>query len=265
MSNPNAGLDDLALPGVTKIGMTAIRADLMAGREEAERKLADDTKYSGDTIDYVITSSRHAIDIAWASATQTRDDLSRAASPWIGRGCVFALLVTTALVVYLSHLALGSLHPTIVGAVNGFAFAFYATFFAMVYAYNGRGGFLSSFLGVLGLPFIGYFPWMRERVAIDASHAWGVGKAGIYAPRYGREHFEPYHDIIPYEMIDHVEVRHGHGADRRLYPAHLLIHADGVTGKVFEFSDASTYDGRTAREIMLDLEERIAASKRSAA
>jgi hypothetical protein len=265
MTNKNAGLDDLTLPGVTKIGMAGIRTDILAGREKAERQLADDTRYSGDTIDYVITASRHAVEIAWASATWTRDDLSRDASPWIGRGCVLATLVTTAAVAYLSTLVFGSLHPTIVGAINGLAFAVYATFFAMVYEYNARGGFLSSFLGVLGRPFTGYFPWMRERFTNLASHAWGVGKAGIYLPRYGREHFEPYHDIIPYEMIDRVEAVHGRGADRRLYPAHLVIRAEGVTGKVFEFQDAATYDGRPAREIVADLEARIAVSKRTAA
>ncbi|MCS4090077.1 hypothetical protein [Rhizobium sp. BK176] len=245
--------------------MASIRADLLAGRKEAERRLADDTKYSGDTIDYVITGSRHSIDIAWASATWTRDDISANAPRWIGRLCVLATVMTAASVAYLSSLALGSFHPTIVGAINGFAFAAYATFFAMVYEYNARGGFLSSFLGVLGLPFTGYFPWMRERVSIGATHAWGVGKAGIYVPRFGREYFEPYHDIIPYELIDRVEVMHGHGADRRLYPAHLLIRAEAVPGRVFEFSDASTYDGLPARAIMADIEARIAASKRTAA
>lgn len=263
MSNLDAGLDDLTFPGVTKIGMAGIRADLLAGRETAARKLADDTRYSGDTIDYVVTTSRHALEIAWASAIWTRDDLCRSASRRTGLICILGTLASTVGVAYLSSLWLGFLHPLIVGAINGFAFAAYATFYAMVYEYNARGGFLSPFLGVLGRPFTGYFPWMRERVAVGASHAWGVGKFGIYVPRCGREYFEPYHDLIPFETIDSVEVRHGHGPDRRLYPAHLLIHTGGAAPAVFEFSDASTYDGRPAKAIMEDLEARIAASKQA--
>jgi hypothetical protein len=263
MINQDAGLGDLTFLGVTKIGMAGIRADLLAGREKAERNLADDTRYSGDTIDYVITTSRHAFEIAWASSIWTRDDLCRSASRWTGLVCVLGTLASTVGVAYLSSRWLWFLHPALVGAINGFAFAAYATFYAMVCEYNARGGFLSPFLGVLGRPFTGYFPWMRERVALCASHAWGVGKAGIYVPRYGRECYEPHHDLIPYEMIDGVEVRHGHGPDRRLYPAHLLIRAGGATPTVFEFSDASTYDGRPAKAIMADLEARIAASKQA--
>ncbi|MDW9478584.1 hypothetical protein GOB57_07695 [Sinorhizobium meliloti] len=250
--------EDLDLPGVTAFGLASIKAELRAVRERREMELADDMKYCGDTIDYMVVPSRYATEIAWARTRETLEDMRAKSDTVFACGCFVAVLSCVATTGYVSSVILASLNPVILVAVNVVALCFYAAFFTMAYDYIARGGFLSSFVGVLVHPVTGYFPWMRDRVLLASGGAWGVGRTGLYVPRPGRDDYEPYHDLIPYGMIESVEVSSGAGEDARDYPAHLIVRASATRQKLFEFPDASGEDGSSALEIADRIRRRVA-------
>jgi hypothetical protein len=251
---------DLELPGATLFGKANIRAEVKDIRERHDRMLADDVKYSGDTIDHVIVPSRQATEIAWTLAVKARDDIRAQSSLAFGLVCLSGVLLTT---IFTAALMPGDIDPVILVAFCTAAVCLSSAFFATAYDYICRGGHLSPISGVFSNPVTGFYPWMRDRVLMASHGAWGIGGKGVYVPRFPRDDYEPYHNIIPYETITSVEVSNGAGLKGRPYSAHLIVR---VTNRAaaYEFDDASTADGLSARELADILDARVRWSKRTA-
>ncbi|MCV9963992.1 hypothetical protein OIU34_19110 [Pararhizobium sp. BT-229] len=247
---------DLELPGATLFGRASIRADLKAIRERHDQMLADDVKYSGDRIDHVIVPSRMATEIAWKRAVERRDSIRSQPDKAFGLVCIAGVLLSVAGAAYL----LSGADPVVVAAVCVLALCLSSAFFATAYDYISGGASLSGISGVFSNPVTGFYPWMRDSVLLASSGAWGVGGKGLYVPRFPREEYEPYHNIIPYGEIVGVEVSTWAGNNERSYPAHLVIRISNQAA-AYEFPDASTGGGLSAREVADIIEARMSESR----
>ncbi len=255
---PSMKKEDLEFPGATLVGRASIRADLKALQEGHGHKLADDVKHSGDTISHRVVPSRQAREAAWNEAVRARDEIRARPARLFGATCIAGV----ALAAVMTKLSLPvGLDPVVAYSISALALTLAAAFFAVGYDYICRGGYLSSLSGVLSNPITGFYPWMRERVLIASGDAWGIGRKGLYVPRFPRDEYEPYHNVIPYETITDVELSFGAGTKKRDYPAHLIVHTSRGSSGDYVFSDASTSDGLTAVELAELIKARVRAQK----
>jgi hypothetical protein len=244
--------------GTTLVGRASINADLKAVHERQKQKLADDVWYSKDMIDHIVIPSKHARDIAWREAVRERDEIRAAQNPVFGVVCIACVALT---VVGTKFALPMGLNPVIALSTCVFALSLALAFFAVVYDYVCRGGCLSAITGVLSSPVTGFYPWMGDRVALAANNAWGIGGEGLYVPRYPRDEYEPYHNVVAYAVITDVEVSVGTGTKERPYPAHLLIRTAQRPSGDYVFEDASTEDGLSAVELAQIIKAKIEAQK----
>lgn len=250
--------EDLEFPEATLVGRASIHADLRELQETHSLKLADDVKHSGDTISYTIVASKRAREIAWKEALRIRDEIRAKPGSIFGVTCIAGVALTAIMIKFVMPVGLD---PVVAYAICALALALAAAFFAMVYDYVCRGGYLSSLSGVLSNPITGFYPWMRERVLFASGNAWGIGGKGLYVPRYPRYDYEPYHNVIPFETITAVEVYDGTGVNERVYPAHLIIRTSQRPSVDYVFADASTADGLSAVELADIIKARIETQK----
>ena len=251
---------DLELPGATLFGKASIRAELKDIRERHDRMLADDVKYSGDTIDHVIVPSKQATEIAWTLAVKARDEFRAQPNRAVGLVCLAGVFLAT---IFTAALLPGDIDPVILAAFCTAAVCISSTLFATAYEYMCRGGHLSAVSGVFSNPVTGFYPWMRDRVLLISEGAWGIGGKGVYVPRFPRDDYEPYHNIIPYEAITSVEASNGAGLNGRPYAAHLIVRVANRAAP-YEFADASTADGLSARELADIIDVRARWGRRTA-